>query len=126
MREIISDLGRKIEISLRGSLFRFLSRIERPLHVEVSGKKPSEVWSAVGMAAGSLPVKKIFNGRYYEYLSTLYSSHLLGLGTQRYFHQSAPRAHLAGQTIAAAAAELRLEISTPYSRNPHRSPTATS
>ena len=89
VRQIASDLGREIEISPRGSLLHFLSRFERPFHVEVSGKKQSEVGSAVGMATGTLPVKKIFNGMYYEYLCTLYSnankytSCERGIGTSR-------------------------------------------
>jgi len=86
---IASDLGRKVEISPRGSLLRFLSRFEPPLHVEVSGKKQSEVWGAVGMAHGTVPVRKIFNGMYYEYLRSLYSnankytSCERGIGTSR-------------------------------------------
>jgi len=71
---IESDLGRKVEISPRGSLLRFLSRFEPPLQVQVSGKKQSEVWEAVGMAHGTVPVRKIFKGMYYEYLRTLYSN----------------------------------------------------
>jgi len=89
VRGIASDLGRKVEISLRGSLLRFLSRFEPPLHVEVSGKKQNEVWNALGMATGTVPVRKIFNGMYYEYLRTLYSnankytSCERGIGTSR-------------------------------------------
>jgi len=89
VQRIASDLGREVEISPRGSLLRFLSRFEPQFHVEVSGKKQSEVWNALGMATGTLPVKTIFKGMYYEYLRTLYSnankytSCERGIGTSR-------------------------------------------
>jgi len=74
VQKVACDLGREIEISPRGSLLRFLSRFERPLDIEVSGKKQSEVWSAVGIAHGTVPVRRIFSGMYYEHLRTLYSN----------------------------------------------------
>ena len=74
VRKIASDLGCKVEIVPHGSLLCFLSCFEPQFHVEVGGKKQSEVWNALGMATSTLPVKRIFNSMYYEYLRTLYSN----------------------------------------------------
>ena len=64
---IEAELGRNVEISPRGSLFRFLRRFEGPIRVEV-GQKQSEMWSTVGMASGTVSVRRIFTGGYCECL----------------------------------------------------------